>query len=91
RAKGLRSLFFRKLFLHPWQTFVLLKRFLKYMPMKDIYTLLSKPFKGKQSGATRAEVLSRAVEHQDMKTNAADLTKVSDEELEAKLAESAKN
>lgn len=89
RAKGLRSLFFRKLFLHPWQTFTLLRRFLRYMPMKDIYTLLSKPFKGKQSGATRAEVLSRAVEHQDMKTNAADLTKVSDEELEAKLQQTA--
>lgn len=92
RAKGLRRLFFKKLFIHPWQTWVLLRRFLRYMPMKDIYTLLSKPFKGKQAGATRAEVLSRAVEHQDMKSDAADLTKISDEELEAKFAEtSAKN
>ena len=91
RAKGLRSLFFRKMFLHPWQTFTLLRRFLRYMPAKDIYTLLSKPFRGKQAGATRAEVLSRAVEHQDMKTNAADLTQLSDEELEAKMAESSKN
>jgi anaerobic magnesium-protoporphyrin IX monomethyl ester cyclase len=90
RAKGLRSLFFRKLFLHPLQTFTLLRRFLRYMPAKDIYTLLSKPFRGKQSGATRAEVLSRAVEHQDMKTNAADLTQISDEELEAKFAKSGK-
>jgi anaerobic magnesium-protoporphyrin IX monomethyl ester cyclase len=91
RAKGLRSLFFRKLFLHPLQTFTLLRRFLRYMPMKDIYTLLSKPFRGKQSGATHAEVLSRAVEHQDMKTSAADLTQLSDEELEAKMAKSGKN
>ncbi|MBK8206940.1 MAG: B12-binding domain-containing radical SAM protein [Planctomycetes bacterium] len=90
RAKGLRSLFFRKLFLHPFQTFTLLRRFLRYMPAKDIYTLLSKPFRGKKSGATRAEVLSRAVEHQDMKTNAANLTQVSDEELEAKLQKSEK-
>lgn len=85
RAKGLRGLFFRKLFLHPLQTFTLLRRFLRFMPARDIYTLLSKPFRGKKSGATRAEVLSRAVEHQDMKTQAADLTQLSDEKLEEAL------
>ncbi|MBE7492284.1 MAG: B12-binding domain-containing radical SAM protein [Planctomycetes bacterium] len=91
RARGLRKLFFIKLFRHPIQTFTLLRRFLRYMPVKDIYTLLSKPFRGKKSGATRAEVLSRAVEHQDMKTNAADLTRVSDEQLEQVLQKQSKN
>jgi radical SAM superfamily enzyme YgiQ (UPF0313 family) len=90
RARGLRRLFYKKLFLHPLQTFTLLRRFLRNMPMKDIYTLLSKPFKGKKAGATRAEVLSRAVEHQDMKTNAADLTQLSDDQLEEAMAEKSK-
>jgi hypothetical protein len=90
RAQGLRRLFYKKLFLHPWQTFTLLRRFLRYMPLKDIWTLLSKPFKGKKSGATRAEVLSRAVEHADMKTAAADLTQVPDDKLEETLQKSGK-
>jgi hypothetical protein len=90
RAKGLRRLFYKKLFLHPIQTFTLLRRFLRYMPLRDIYTLLSKPFRGKKSGATRAEVLSRAVEHADLKSSAADLTQLSDEKLEAALQENHK-
>jgi radical SAM superfamily enzyme YgiQ (UPF0313 family) len=90
RAKGLRRLMTRKLFLHPIQTFRLMRRFFRYMPLRDIFTLLSKPFRGKQSGATRAEVLSRAVEHGDMKTRAADLTQIADDKLEAELTKSGK-
>lgn len=86
RAKGLRRLILRKLFIHPIQTFRLLRRFMRYMPLKDIFTLLSKPFRGNKSGATRAENLSRAVEHGIMKTQAADLTQLSDDELEEALA-----
>ncbi len=86
RAKGLRRLMLRKLFIHPIQTFRLLRRFMRFMPLKDIFTLLSKPFRGKKSGATRAEKLSRAVEHGDMKTQAADLTQLSDDKLEEALS-----
>ena len=85
RAQGLRRLMLRKLFLHPIQTFRLLRRFLRFMPVRDIFTLLSKPFRGKKSGATRAEKLTRAVEHGDMKTSAADLTQISDDKLEETL------
>ncbi len=90
RAQGLRRLMLRKLFLHPWQTLRLLRRFMRYMPLRDIFTLLSKPFRGKKKGATRAEILTRAVEHGDMKTAAADLTQVPDEKLEAVLQKSGK-
>jgi len=50
--------------------------------------LIAKPFLGKKTGATKAEVLSRAVEHGDMKDAAAQFTQVSDDRLEHILRES---
>ena len=61
--------------------------FMRYMPLRDVVFLLVKPFLGQKRGATKAEVLSRAVEHGRMKTAAADLTLVADEALESEVHE----
>jgi hypothetical protein len=88
RSAGFRRLFIYKLLHHPVQTFRLLRRFLRYMPVRDVVYLIIKPFLGKKKGATKAEVLSRAVEHGAMKDSAAQLTQVSDETLQHILRES---
>ena len=88
RSAGLRRLFIYKLLHYPVQTFRLLRRFLRYMPVRDVVYLIVKPFLGKKKGATKAEVLSRAVEHAAMKDSAAQMTQVSDETLEHILRES---
>ena len=64
RTAGLRRLFLYKLLHYPVQTFRLLRRFLRYMPFRDVVHLIIKPFLGNKQGPTRNEVLSRAVEHQ---------------------------
>lgn len=88
RRAGLRRLFLYKLLHYPVQTFRLLRRFLRYMPVRDVVYLIVKPFLGKKKGATKAEVLSRAVEHGAMKDAAANLTQLTDEVLEHVLQES---
>jgi anaerobic magnesium-protoporphyrin IX monomethyl ester cyclase len=88
RSAGLRRLFRYKLLHYPVQSFRLLRRFLRYMPLRDVVYLLIKPFLGKKKGATKAEVLSRAVEHGASKDSAALMTQVSDERLEHVLQES---
>ena len=88
RAAGLRRLFLYKLRHYPVQTFRLLRRFLRYMPVRDVAFLLLKQFLGNKSGATKAEVLSRAVEHDAIKDEAADLTQVADHLLEQVIVES---
>jgi len=70
------------------QTFRLLRRFVRHMPLRDVIYLLAKPFLGKRSGATRAEVVSRAVEHGDLKSAAADMTQLADEALEHAIRQS---
>ena len=50
--------------------------------------LIIKPFLGKKRGATKAEVLSRAVEHGEVKDAAALMTQLSDDRLEHVLQES---
>ena len=52
------------------------------MPIRDIIRLVTKPFVGKKTGATQAEIISRAVEHEDLKSAAADLTQLADDALE---------
>ena len=52
------------------------------MPLRDVIYLVAKPFVGKKTGATKAEVVSRAVEHEELKSAAAELTQKSDAELE---------
>ena len=88
RQQGLRTLFLYKLMHYPLQTYRLLRRFLRFMPARDVIYLIMKPFLGKRHGATKAEVLSRAVEHAEMKDAAAQLTQVSEEILHAVLQSS---
>ncbi|MFO0774489.1 MAG: radical SAM protein [Nitrospiraceae bacterium] len=88
RQEGLKKLFLYKIFHFPLQTWRLLRRFLRFMPARDVGYLLIKPFLGQKKGATKAEVLSRAVEHAEMKDAAAQLTQLSDEVLHNVLAES---
>jgi anaerobic magnesium-protoporphyrin IX monomethyl ester cyclase len=88
RRAGLRRLFIYKLLHYPVQTFRLLRRFFRYMPARDVIYLIIKPFLGKRSGATKAEVISRAVEHGANKDAAAALTQVSDDRLEYVMEES---
>jgi radical SAM superfamily enzyme YgiQ (UPF0313 family) len=88
RRAGLRRLFIYKLLHYPVQTFRLLRRFFRYMPARDVIYLIIKPFLGKRSGATKAEVISRAVEHGANKDAAAALTQVSDDRLEYVIEES---
>jgi len=88
RRAGLRRLFIYKLLHYPVQAFRLLRRFFRYMPARDVIYLIIKPFLGKRSGATKAEVISRAVEHGANKDAAALLTQVSDDRLEYVIEES---
>jgi anaerobic magnesium-protoporphyrin IX monomethyl ester cyclase len=85
RSEGLRRLIIYKFTHYPLQTARLLRRFFRYMPIKDVLHLLIKPFLGEKKGATKAEVLSRAVEHSEMKDAAAELTQVPDELLELEI------
>jgi anaerobic magnesium-protoporphyrin IX monomethyl ester cyclase len=78
RTAGLRRLFRYKVTHYPLQTFRLLRRFLRHMPLRDVVYLITKPFMGKKQGPTKNEVLSRAVEHRTLKDNAAELTNVPD-------------
>jgi len=88
RTAGLRRLMLYKLTHYPIQALRLLRRFVRYMPLRDVLYLLAKPFLGKQRGATKAEVMSRAVEHGALKDAAAALTQVSDAGLEHVIHES---
>ena len=47
-----------------------------------------KPFLGTKQGPTRAEVVSRAVEHDEVKSAAAELTQLADAALEHAIRES---
>jgi radical SAM superfamily enzyme YgiQ (UPF0313 family) len=88
RQEGLRKLIVYKLTHYPIQAARLLYRFFRHMPARDVLHLLAKPFLGPKGGMTNAEVVSRAVEHADLKSDAADLTQVSDEALEHAIRES---
>jgi len=82
RSEEMRKLILYKFTRHPRQTFRLLRRFTRHMPLRDVLHLLVKPFLGKKAGATQAEVISRAVEHGDIKSAAADMTHLADDVLE---------
>ncbi len=82
RTAGFRRLFRYKLRHYPMQTARLLRRFMRFMKLRDIAYLIVKPFLGAKSGPTKNEVISRAVEHGAMKDSAAELTRVADELLE---------
>jgi radical SAM superfamily enzyme YgiQ (UPF0313 family) len=82
RSAGLKRLFRYKVLHYPRQTARLLRRFLRFMPLRDVFHLIVKPFLGASSGPTKNETLSRAVEHGALKDEAANLTHVPDESLE---------
>jgi radical SAM superfamily enzyme YgiQ (UPF0313 family) len=88
RSEEMRRLILYKLSHYPVQAFRLIRRFTRYMKLRDVVYLIVKPFLGQKKGATKAEVISRAVEHGDLKSAAADLTHLADEELERVIAES---
>ncbi len=88
RRTGLRRLFVYKLRHYSVQTFRLLRRFLRYMPIRDVVYLIIKPFLGKAKRVTKAEVLSRAVEHGAANDAAAHMTQLTDDMLEHVLQES---
>jgi len=88
RTAGFRRLFIYKLTHYPVQTFRLLRRFMRFMKFRDVVYLITKPFLGKQSGPTRAETLSRAVEHAEAKDSAAALTRIADVAVAPMPAES---
>ncbi len=88
RTEELRKLILYKLTKHPMQTLRLLRRFVRHMPLRDVIYLLLKPFLGKKTGYTKAEVVSRAIEHADEKSAAADLTHLADDALEHAIKES---
>jgi radical SAM superfamily enzyme YgiQ (UPF0313 family) len=88
RSEGIRSLMIYKIVHYPVQSFRMIRRFLRYMPLKDVLYLLVKPFLGDKKGLTKAEVVSRAVEHADLKSEAAEMTQLADEALEHAIRES---
>jgi predicted small metal-binding protein len=88
RRQGLKRLFLYKFLHYPLQTFRLLRRFFRFMPVRDVCYLIVKPFLGQRKGATKAEVFSRAVEHAEMKDAAAQLTQITDETLNHVMEES---
>jgi anaerobic magnesium-protoporphyrin IX monomethyl ester cyclase len=78
RTAGFRRLFIYKLTHYPLQTMRLLRRFMRFMPIRDVIYLIVKPFLGKQRGPTRAETVSRAIEHAEHQDSAAAFTRISD-------------
>ena len=88
RSEELRRLILYKFTHHPVQTFRLLRRFTRHMPLRDVIYILVKPFVGKKTGATKAEEISRAVEHGAIKSAAADMTLLADEALEQAIRNS---
>jgi radical SAM superfamily enzyme YgiQ (UPF0313 family) len=88
RSEEMRKLILYKFTHYPVQTFRLLRRFTRHMPLRDVIYLLVKPFVGKKEGATKAEVISRAVEHADLKSAAADMTLLADSALELAIKNS---
>src|SRR5262249_46081887 len=88
RSEEMRRLILYKLARYPVPTLKLLRRFTRYMPLRDVIYLLVKPFVGGKRGATRAEVISRAVEHANDKSAAAEMTQLADDALELAIRNS---
>jgi radical SAM superfamily enzyme YgiQ (UPF0313 family) len=88
RSEEMRKLILYKFTRYPIQTLRLLRRFTRHMPLRDVIYLLVKPFVGSKKGATRAETISRAVEHGDAKSAAAEMTLLADTALELAIKNS---
>ncbi len=76
RSRELKKLIIYKFLHFPKQALTLTFRLIRNMPWRDVVLVFIKPFLGKKSGATKAEVLSRAVERENVMSAAADLTQV---------------
>ncbi|NIM66184.1 MAG: radical SAM protein, partial [Candidatus Latescibacteria bacterium] len=61
RSEEMRKLILYKFAHFPVQAFKLMRRFVRHMALRDVIYLILKPFLGKKKGATKAEILSRAV------------------------------
>jgi radical SAM superfamily enzyme YgiQ (UPF0313 family) len=71
RKAGFKRLFLYKLLHYPVQMARLLRRFVRFMPLRDVAYLIVKPFFGARRGPTKNEVLSRVVERGALKDAAA--------------------
>ena len=86
RSIEMRRLILYKFTHYPLQSLKVLRRFMRHMPIREVLRLVFKPFLGKRSAATKTESISRAMEHEEMKRAAADLTQVADDRLEDALS-----
>jgi anaerobic magnesium-protoporphyrin IX monomethyl ester cyclase len=78
RSRELKHLIVYKFTRFPRQAFRLTARLARNMPWRDVLLFFIKAFLGKKSGQTNAEIISRAVEHEELMSAAADLTQVPD-------------
>ncbi len=88
RSEEMRKLILYKFAHFPVQAFKLMRRFVRHMALRDVIYLILKPFLGKKKGATKAEILSRAVEYPKDKNTAAALTQHADGALEHAMVDS---
>jgi anaerobic magnesium-protoporphyrin IX monomethyl ester cyclase len=81
RSEELKRLIVYKFLHFPLQAFTLMGRLARSMSVRNILLMLVKPFLGEKKGQTKAETLSRAVEQEEIRSAAADLTQVPDAPL----------
>ena len=86
RSIEMRRLILYKFTRYPLQSLKVLRRFIRHMPIREVLRLVFKPFLGKRGAATKTEGISRAMEHEEMKRAAADLTQLADDRLEEALS-----
>jgi radical SAM superfamily enzyme YgiQ (UPF0313 family) len=89
RSRELKRLIIYKFLHFPLQALRLTARLVRNMPWRNVVLVFVKPFLGKTSGQTNAEVLSRAVEREAIMSAAAELTQISDAAATASVAERA--
>ena len=77
-----------KVLRYPLQSLRALRRFARHMPIKDLIQLMARPFLRIIAGVTRAEPVSPADEYHEVKSAAADLPQVSDDQPQAVIADS---
>jgi anaerobic magnesium-protoporphyrin IX monomethyl ester cyclase len=78
RSRELKRLIIYKFLHFPLQALRLTARLARNMPWRNVVLVFVKPFLGKKSGQTNAEVLSRVVEREAAMSAAADLTQIPD-------------
>ena len=89
RSEELKRLIVYKFLHFPVQTLRLTARLVRNMPWRNVVLVFVKPFLGKKSGQTNAEVLSRVVEREAAMSAAADLTQIPDAGAAAPVADRA--